>query len=133
MPLVPMMTLLQRALQEGYGVGYFEAWDSYSLEAVLEAAEEARSPVILGFGGMMADPAWMDNGGVEALGALGSVAAKRARVPVCLLLNEAQTFEQTLRGMDAGFNAVMLDTSAWPWEEAVAAVTRLTRVAHERG
>src|ERR1044071_9139281 len=116
MPQVPMTTLMQRALQDGYGLGYFEAWDSYSLEAVLEAAEEERSPVILGFGGMMASTEWLDQGGVAMLGAMGSVVAKRARVPVSLLFNEAQTLEQAIEGMEAGFNAVMLDTSAWTWE-----------------
>src|SRR4051794_37351035 len=119
MSLSSMQTMMQRAIAEGYGLGYFEAWDGYSLEAVLEAAEDEHSPVILGFGGMMADMGWLDNGGVEMLGAMGSVVARRARVPVCLLLNEAQTLEQTIQGMDAGFNAVMLDTSAWPWQQAV--------------
>src|SRR5690242_85273 len=116
MPIVPLPTLLDRALAAGYGLGYFEAWDGYSLEAVCEAAAEERSPVIMGFGGMMADRAWLDEGGVEALGALGRARAQRVPVPVALLLNEAQTLEQAYRGMDAGFNAVMLDTSAWPWE-----------------
>jgi ketose-bisphosphate aldolase len=132
MPVDSMKAMLDRAIAGGYALGYFEAWDGYSLEAVLEAAEEERSPVILGFGGMMADTGWLDTGGVEMLGAMGSVVARRARVPVCLLLNEAQTLEQTLRGMDAGFNAVMLDTSAWPWEKAVDAVGRLVRTAHAR-
>jgi ketose-bisphosphate aldolase len=133
MPLVSLFDLLRNALNEGYGVGYFEAWDSYSLEAVLEAAEEEASPVILGFGGMMTDTEWLDNGGVELLGALGRVVSQRARVPVSLLLNEAQTFDQAVRGMEAGFNAVMLDTSAWGWEEAIESVARLTRLAHARG
>jgi ketose-bisphosphate aldolase len=133
MPLVSLPDLLNHALREGYGVGYFEAWDSYSLEAVLEAAEEEGSPVILGFGGMMADTEWLDDGGVELLGAMGRVVAQRARVPVSLLLNEAQSFDQAVRGMEAGFNAVMLDTSAWEWEEAVEAVARLARLAHARG
>src|SRR5215831_8416772 len=97
MPLVSMTTLMQCALQGGYGLGYFEAWDSYSLEAALEAAEEERSPVILGFGGMMADTDWLDHGGVALLGAMGSVVAKRARVPVSLLFNEAQTFDQAVQ------------------------------------
>ena len=133
MPLVSMQAMMKHAQANGYGLGYYEAWDSYSLEAVLEAAEEERSPVILGFGGMMADTLWLDEGGVEMLGALGSVVARRARVPVCLLLNEAQTLEQALKGMDAGFNAVMLDTSAWPWRQAVEAVGALTGAAHARG
>jgi ketose-bisphosphate aldolase len=132
MPLRSMQTMLQRALAGGYGLGYFEAWDGYSVEAVLEAAEEERSPVIIGFGGMMADTGWLENGGVEMLGAMGSVVARRARVPVCLLLNEAQTLEQAIQAMDAGFNAVMLDTSALPWEKAADAVRRLVRSAHER-
>ena len=132
MPLVSMQSMMQDALAGGYGLGYFEAWDSYSLEAVLEAAEEQRSPVILGFGGMMADTEWLNRGGVEMLGAIGNVAARRARVPVCLLFNEAQTLEQALRGIDAGFNAVMVDTSAWPWDRAVDAVAHLVRVAHAR-
>lgn len=132
MPLVSMKTMMQDALREGYGLGYFEAWDSYSLEAVLETAEEEKSPVILGFGGMMADTAWLDNDGVKLLGAMGSVAAQRARVPVSLIFNEAQTMEQTVAAIDAGFNAVMLDTSAWEWDEAVAAVAKLASIAHER-
>jgi fructose-bisphosphate aldolase class II len=128
-----MTTLMQDALNGGYGVGYFEAWDTYSLEAVVEAAEETNSPVILGFGGMMASAPWLDNGGVEMLGALGSVVAARARVPVSLILNEAQTRAQTLHGIEAGFNAVMLDTSAWEWQEAVRVVAELTQIAHARG
>src|SRR5216110_45236 len=104
MPLVSLVTLLERARQGGYALGYFEAWDAYSLEAVGEAAEEERSPVILGFGGMMADRRWLDAGGVEALGALGRVRAERAGVPVALLFNEAQTLDQAQRAMDAGFN-----------------------------
>jgi len=64
MPLVPFTDLLNDARQGGYAVGYFEAWDSYSLEAVLEAAELECSPVILGFGCLLLDQAWLDNGGI---------------------------------------------------------------------
>ena len=133
MPLVPMPELMRAALSGGYGLGYFEAWDGYSLEAVCEAAEAERSPVILGFGGMMADRGWLDNGGVEALGAMGRVRAERLSVPCALILNEAQTLDQALRGIDAGFNAVMVDTSAWAYDEAVEAVSELVRTAHSRG
>jgi ketose-bisphosphate aldolase len=133
MPLLSMTELMSRARTGGYALGYFEAWDSYSLEAVCEAAEAERSPVILGFGGMMADRRWLDEGGVEALSALGRARAERVQVPACLLLNEAQTLEQALRGVGAGFNAVMVDTSAWDWDEAVATVARLSEAAHARG
>ncbi len=133
MAIVPLQALLAGAVKDGYAVGYFEAWDSYSLEAVVEAAEAERAPVILGFGCMMVAPAWLNAGGIAALGCLGRITAEGARVPVSFLLNEAQTYEQALRGIDAGFNAVMLDTSAWPWQEAVDRVAHLVQVAHSRG
>ena len=44
MPIVKMQRILDHALRNRYAVGYFEAWDLYSLEAALEAAEEARAP-----------------------------------------------------------------------------------------
>jgi fructose/tagatose bisphosphate aldolase len=131
--LVPLPTLLTRAEEGSYALGYFEAWDSYSLEAVIEAAEAERAPVILGFGCTMVDQAWLDAGGIRTLGCIGRSMAERTRMPVALLLNEARTYEEALEGIEAGFNAVMLDTSRWPWEEALAAVSRLVRVAHARG
>jgi len=123
MPLIAMPELLGRALRGGYAVGYFEAWDLASLEAVLEAAEAAQSPVILGFGGVMMDQAWLDDGAIERLGALGRATAEAARVPVSFLLNEVFTLDQIGRGLRAGFNTVMLMTAAHPFDENL----RLTR------
>ncbi len=133
MALVSMTRILDAALANSYAVGYFEAWDQYSLEAVLEAAEEQNAPVILGFGGMNVDPSWFDHFGVEALGALGRSAAQSARVPVSLFLNEAQTFPQIARGILCGFNAVMLDTSHLPFQENVVATRQVVDLAHAVG
>lgn len=133
MPLVSMTQLMSDALAGGYGLGYFEAWDAYSLEAVCDAAEREKSPVILGFGGMMANPEWLDRGGVETLGALGRSRAARLIQPTALLFNEAQTREQVDRAMDSGFTAVMLDTSTWPSAQAIPVVAEIVRAAHPRG
>lgn len=131
--LVPLPTLLSRARDAGYAVGYFEAWDSYSLEAVVEAAELEHAPVILGFGCMMVAPTWLESGGIGALGCLGRGAAARTRVPVALLLNEAHNMAQVQAGLAAGFNAVMLDTSSWPYDRAVEQVARMVAIARPRG
>ena len=127
MALVPLTELLADAVAGRYAVGYFEAWDGASLEAVLEAAEAERAPVILGFGCLLVDQGWLDAGGIEALGALGGAVAARANVPVSLLLNEAHTAEHALRGAGAGFNAVMLCSSE------VETVARLAAEAHAGG
>jgi fructose-bisphosphate aldolase class II len=128
-----MRELLQAALAGNYAVGYFEAWDQYSLEAVLEAAEECRSPVILGFGGEIMNQEWYDGGGQRRLAALGVAAVESAKVPTALLLNEAKTIEQVSRGLAWGFNAVMLDTSGLPFAENVAAIRRVVEMAHAVG
>jgi ketose-bisphosphate aldolase len=133
MPLIPLQRLLGTARSDGYAVGYFEAWDACSLEAVLTAAEEESAPVILGFGAMMADGKWLDRGGIEVLGAIGRSYAARSSVDVALLFNEAHTLDQAKRGIDAGFNAVMIDTHSWPTDDAIVAVRELCRVAHQSG
>ncbi len=122
--------LLAHALENHYAICYFEAWDIYSLEAVLEAAEGIRLPVILGFGGAMIEPGWLDSGGIERLGALGTATARSATVPVALILNEVKTFPQIVRGIQAGFNAVMLDTSGLPFKENIALTYKVVEVAH---
>jgi ketose-bisphosphate aldolase len=132
-PLVPLQQILTKGRSDGYAVGYFEAWDACSLEAVLTAAEEESAPVILGFGAMMVDGRWLDNGGVEVLGAIGRSYATRSSVDVALIFNEAHSLDQARRGIDAGFNAVMIDTHSWPTEDAIVAVKELCRVAHQSG
>ena len=133
MPLVPLTRLLADARAGGYAVGYFEAWDSYSLEAVVEAAEAERAPVVLGFGCLLVDHAWLDGGGIEALGCLGRPVAEKTRVPTCFLLNETHTLEQALRGPEAAFTAVMMHTDGKSSGESVEQVAALVRAAHARG
>lgn len=127
MTLVPLPSLLTEARRRGYALGYFEAWDGYSLEAVVEAAEAEHSPVILGFGCLLVEREWLEAGGILALGRMGRAVAERAHVPVAFLLNETATVDQSLRGIDAGFNAVMMHGGD------LADVVRLVREAHARG
>ena len=130
MPLVPFPRLLADARRGRYAVGYFEAWDAYSLEAVAEAAAAERSPVVLGFGCLLVDQAWLDAGGIEAHASLGRRVAERAQTPVALLLNEARSLEHALRGVRAGFNAVMMHLADGGSEHATRAVRNLVEAAH---
>jgi ketose-bisphosphate aldolase len=131
--LVSFKELLTETHAAGYAVGYFEAWDVYSLEAVLDAAESEDTPVIIGIGGVMMEPHWFDGGGLERLAALGVATAERARVPVSFILNEVATFALVVRGIHAGFNAVMLDSSHLPYHEHVCLTQRIVEIAHTLG
>jgi ketose-bisphosphate aldolase len=128
-----MKNMLEHALNGGYAVGYFEPWDQYSMEAVIRAAEEKGSPVIIGCGGMMMNQDWFNMGGMEALAKTALVLAKRAKVPTAVILNEALSFEQISRGIEYGFNAVMLDSSDLPFEENVRVTRQVVECAHSRG
>ncbi|MGQ9625341.1 MAG: class II fructose-bisphosphate aldolase [Anaerolineae bacterium] len=133
MPLTSLKEILQDALKGGYAVGYFEPWDQYSMEAVIQAAEKMNSPVIIGCGGMMMDKEWFDRWGMEGMAALGRVLARRSKVPTALILNEVEAFEQIVRGLVWGFNAVMLDSSHLPYEENVRLTQKVVEVAHAVG
>lgn len=117
----------------GYALGYFEAWNLESLEAVMEAAEETFSPVILGFGCFQKDSGWLESGGLEHLAALSKVVAERSKVPTALLLNEAQNFRQALMGIRMGFNAIMLTTSHLSFENNIALTKKIVEFAHQVG
>jgi len=133
MTIASMTLLLDVARQHGYALGYFEAWDQHSLEAALEAAEEARSPTILGFGAAVTSQEWLDRGGVEHLAWLARRLSEKAQVPTAVLFNEARTLRQIQRSLDSGCNAVMLDSSDLPLEEHVRLTQQVTQLAQKYG
>ena len=89
MPLEPAAELLACARRNGFAVGYFESWDVASLEGVIDAAEQSRAPVIVGFNGeFLARPERNPPVRLEWYGALGRAAAESARVPCAVMFNE---------------------------------------------
>ena len=131
MTLHSLSSILNNAIKGNYAVGYFESWDSYSFEAILEAAEEEKSPIIMGFGATMLEDNWLDKNGIEFLAASGRALIKDAKVPVAFLLNETHTLEQAIRGVEAGFNTVMIDSHRWEVDKAKREVKALVDIAHK--
>jgi len=133
MALSRLSELLDAARDGGYAVGYFEAWDTYSLEAVAEAAEAERAPVVLGFGGMMMEQGWLDRFGIEPLGAYVRAVADRVDVPAATILNEVWEMDHVRRGVHAGFGTVMLNTCQLSYEENRDLTKSLVDYAHAHG
>ena len=121
--------MLKQALVGGYAIGYFEAWDQYSLEAVVEAAEEVRSPAIIGFGASTTKQSWLLKNGIENLSTLAYQMSKRSSVPTSVLFNEAQTFEEIKISIANGCNAVMLDSSHLSFPENVSCTKKVVDYA----
>jgi ketose-bisphosphate aldolase len=129
-----MGLLLRHARAHGYAVGYFEAWNLESVLAVKDAAEQADSPVILGFnGGFLGGSRRRVVENIHHYGALGKAIAERARVPAALILNEASEVPLLMQGLKAGFNVIMHDHQGCSLEESVAINQELVRAAHAAG
>jgi fructose/tagatose bisphosphate aldolase len=134
MPLEAIGTLLAKARAGGYAVGYFESWSLASLQGVLDAVEEARAPVVLGWNGHFLS--LEHRGAPERLSlyaALGRAAAETASVPCGLIFNECPRDDWTREAIQLGFNLVMPAPGSDKPERYVRRVVELTRLAHQAG
>jgi fructose/tagatose bisphosphate aldolase len=92
----------------GYAVGYFESWNLESLQGVVDAAEAAESPVIVGFSGInLPDPRRALPERLDLYAALGRAACASTGVPAALVFNESPSLPWIERALDLGFNLVM--------------------------
>lgn len=131
MPLVPFSEMMEAAGRGGYAVGYFESWNIESLYGVIDAAEQTRSPIIIGFNGEFLSRA--DRAASERLalyGALGKAAATTTTVPCGFIFNECPRDEWTREAITAGFNLVMPADPDAPPARYAERVTAITKVAH---
>lgn len=134
MPLEAVGPMLRRAVEEGYAVGYFESWNLESLQGVIDAAEQSRSPIIIGFNGdFLSRPDRLAEERLHWYGALGKAAAESATVPCGLIFNECPLDDWVRSAVTAGFNLVMPADPHAPHDEYVRRVAELSRFAHSHG
>ncbi len=134
MPLESISSLLERAIRGGYAVGYFESWNLESLQAVIDAAEQTRSPIIVGFnGGFLSGPDRLAGERLSWYGALGRAAAESASVPCGLIFNECPSDDWVTLAIKCGFNLVMPADASAVFDRYVERVAALARLAHAHG
>jgi fructose/tagatose bisphosphate aldolase len=132
MPLQAIGPMMRRAASEKYAVGYFESWSLDSLQGVVDAAEAAHSPVILGFNGAFLCGDRRAGERLALYAAMGNAAAETARVPCGLIFNECPRDDWVLSAIDHGFNLVMLADPEAEHTRLTERVAAITRVAHDR-
>lgn len=134
MALVKMRNLMKHALENKYAVGYFEAWNMESLLSVVDAAERTNSPAIIGFGGsFVGHDGRVREENIYHYGSLGKTVAEQAKVPVALLLNEADKVPMIINALAAGFNAVMYQDIKVSFEDTIEIFKYVTKTAHYVG
>lgn len=126
--LVNLNEVLLRAREENYAVGLFNTTDTDMLEAVISAAEELRSPVIIGTAEVL-----LPYGDLPLIAPSIVEAAKRATVPVVVHYDHGLTFEKCIEALKLGFSSVMFDGSVSNYEENVKKTVEVVHVAHAFG
>lgn len=132
--LVSSYEILSKAREGQYAIGAFNAFDHPTVEAIICAAEEKGTPVIVQVGD------WLDPSAPESKSKTLKEAtnlwrfirnrAEASSVPVCIHLDHCKTFEGCMRAIHFGASSVMIDASMKSFEENIAATQKVVEAAH---
>lgn len=138
MPLVPMKQILDEAEKGQYGVGAFNMNNMEQLQAIMDAAVEKKSPVIL-----QVSEGALEYSGMDALPAMLKAMVKQDKyrdVKVALHLDHGRTLEACKKAIDLGFTSVMYDGSLdatgkkqQGYEDNVRKTREVVEYAHKSG
>lgn len=126
--LVNLNDVLKKAQKEHYAVGLFNTTDTDMLEAAIAAAEEMRSPIIIGTAEVL-----LPYGELKLIAPSIIKAAKRATVPVVVHYDHGLTFERCMEALRLGFSSIMFDGSAGDSDKNIADTKQIVRIAHSFG
>lgn len=126
--LVTSLELLEDAKKNQYAVGAFNVENMEMVIAVLKAAEETKSPVI-----MQTTPGTIKYGGADFYFANVKAAAERASVPVVCHLDHGNTFDIAVSAFHIGYTSIMIDGSKLSFEENISLTNSVVRVCHAGG
>ena len=130
MKLVSAKEMLDAAVRGHYAVGHFNLNNMESVRAFLLAAEEMRSPIILGVSGGTAK--YM--GGYRTISHMVQdfMDFLKITVPVALHVDHGK-YNEALDAIENGFSSVMFDGSSYPIEENIAKTKEIVALAHAKG
>jgi len=128
MALISSTSLLQAARDGGYCIGAFNVHTLEMLQAVVEAAEETRSPLII-----QSTVGTVKHLGPDYIAAAATVAANRSSVPIALHLDHCSDFNIIMQCIRAGYTSVMIDASHDPFDRNVAATRKVVEAASAVG
>lgn len=125
MSLVTSKELLLDAQKRNYAVGAFNVENMEMVQAVIAAAEEMNSPVI-----MQTTPSTVKYASTDYFYANAAAAAKDAKVPVVMHLDHGSSFELAMKAYRSGYTSIMIDGSHGTFEENVAVSSKVVEAVH---
>lgn len=125
--LVSGKEILGVANEHGFAVPAFNAGSGQLLNAVMEACEEAQSPVMIAI--HPDELSFLTDSFVDQVKFLGN----HSKVPVCIHLDHGASYEQVIHAIQLGFTSVMIDASHLSFEENIAITKKIVAAAHPVG
>lgn len=122
--IVSTKNLLEDADKGGYAIPAFNIHNMETIHAVVEAANEMNSPLIIA-----ATPGTVSYAGPQYLVNMVQAAAKNSHVPIALHLDHHEDVESIKEMIKLGAKSVMIDASALPYEENIAKVKEVVDFA----
>jgi fructose-bisphosphate aldolase class II len=126
--LVSTKEMFQKALAGQYAIGAYNVNNMELLQAIVEAAEETRSPIIL-----QCSAGARKYANQTYLVKLVEAALQTSTIPIALHLDHGEDFEICKSCIDGGFSSVMIDGSRFSLEENIALTKKVVDYAHPRG
>ena len=126
--LVTGKELLDKAHEGGYAVGAFNVNTMEQCQAIIAAAEETRSPVII-----QASQGGLKYAGVKMISAMVKALAEDTDIPVALHLDHGTDFKQIMLCLRHGFTSVMIDASKLPLQGNIDTTKKVCEIAHAVG
>ena len=128
MPLVTTKEMFEKSMKEGFAIGAFNVNNMEIVQAIVDAAAEENSPVIL-----QASSSAIKYARPIYLKKMVEAATEETNIPIVLHLDHGPDFETCKACIDAGFTSVMIDGSKYDFEENVALTKKIVDYAHPRG
>ncbi len=120
--------MILKAREGRYAVPAFNAENMEMVQAIVAAAEETRSPVMI-----QTTPTTVKYITREMAYAMVKTEADRASVPVALHLDHCENYDDVVAAMKVGYSSVMIDASKIPYEDNVALTARVVEAAKAFG
>ncbi len=128
MALVTTKEMFKKAYAGGYAIGAFNINNMEIIQAITEAAEETKSPVIL-----QVSAGARKYAKHEYLLGLAHAAVRDSGIDLALHLDHGADFEICKACIDGGFTSVMIDGSHHAYEDNVALTKKVVEYAHAHG
>ena len=126
--LVTTKEMLLDAQKNHYAVGAFNVENLEFVMAVLAAAEETKSPVI-----MQTTPGTIKTAGLDYFYGMVAAAAARTDVPVALHLDHGDGYDRCMQAFRTGYTSVMIDGSHESFEDNIALTAGVARAGAAMG